>query len=54
MSSEFVIHLRNFKDYRFISFDAWEEIIKTIIDILFNVWNLCTVFPIYEVPIISL
>jgi hypothetical protein len=36
MSSEFVLHIRNQKDYRFISFEYRDEIIQMIIYVLFE------------------
>ena len=53
-SSEFVLHIRNSYDYRFLSFDHRSEIMETILSILVNEKKLCSVFKIYEVDLINL
>lgn len=53
-SSEFVLHIKNSYDYRFLSYDHRTEIIETILTILVNVKKLCTAFKIYEIDLINL
>ncbi len=46
-SYEFIIHVHNEYDYRYISFEMRELIVKTLLDIIFNVRRLCQNFNIY-------
>jgi serum/glucocorticoid-regulated kinase 2 len=53
-SSEFLIHVNEEYDYRYLSYERRSEIIETILYILCNVRNLCTAFRMYEVELINL
>lgn len=54
MSSEFVLHIKNSNDYRFLSFKQKNEIVEEILKILCLETKLCTAFPVYNVPMINL
>lgn len=54
MSSEFVLHIKNSNDYRYLSFRQKAEIIEEILKILCLETKLCSAFPIYNVPMINL
>jgi serum/glucocorticoid-regulated kinase 2 len=54
VSSEFVIHVRDEYDYRFLSYERRAEIIEKILFILCEVRKLCTAFRVYEVDQINL
>lgn len=54
MSSEFVLHVKNSYDYRMLSFKHKNLIVETILKILCVVKKICTVFPVYYVPMINL
>ena len=54
MSSEFVLHVKDSYDYRFLSFDQKTIIIEKILMILCVELKLCTVFPVYYVSMINL
>lgn len=53
-SSEFVLHIKDSYDYRFLSYDHRTEIVETILSILVNVKKLCSAFKIYEIDLINL
>ena len=53
-SSEFVLHVNDEYDYRYLSYERRPEIIETILYILCNVRSLCTAFKMYEVELINL
>ena len=53
-SSEFVLHIKDEYDYRYLSYERRSEIIETILFILCNIRKLCTAFKIYEVDAINL
>lgn len=54
MSSEFVIHIKNSNDYRYLSFKQKDLIIEQILKILCLETKLCSAFPVYKVPMINL
>ncbi len=54
MSSEFVLHVKNSYDYRFLSYDKKDEIIETILRLICGELKLCSAFHIYFVPMINL
>lgn len=54
LSSEFVLHIKDEYDYRFLSFNRRNEIIEKILFIMCNIKHLCTAFKIYEVNQINL
>lgn len=54
MSSEFVLHIKNSNDYRFLSFKQKNEIVEEILKILCLETKLCSAFPVYNVPMINL
>lgn len=54
MSSEFVFHVSDEHDYRYLSFAHRTALIETILYILFRVKKLCSVFKIYYVDMVNL
>ncbi len=54
MSSEFVLHIKDSNDYRFLSFEKKSEIVELILKIMCKELGLCSAFPIYYVPSINL
>lgn len=54
MSSEFVLHIKNSNDYRYLSFKQKAEIVEEILRILCAEIKLCSAFPVYNVPMINL
>lgn len=54
LSSEFVIHLKEDYDLRYISHDYKDTIIETLLDVICNVRLLCSAFPVYVVSDVSL
>ena len=53
-SSEFVLHIKDGHDYRYLSFEHRTEIIETILAIMCSVRKLCTAFKVYELDLINL
>lgn len=53
-SYEFVIHVKDENDYRYISYEMRSEIVEALLYVLFNVKRLCTSFPVYQVNNINL
>ena len=53
-SSEFVLHIKEEYDYRYLSFERRSEIIETILYVLCTVRSLCTAFKMFEVDSINL
>ena len=53
-SSEFILHVKNSYDYRYLCYDMRSEIIETILSILVNEKKLCNAFKIYEIDMINL
>lgn len=54
ISSEFVLHIRNSYDYRYLSFEKRTEILESILYIMCVTKKLCTIFQMYEVDMINL
>jgi hypothetical protein len=54
MSSEFVLHVKNSNDYRYLSFKQKTEIVEEILRIMCAELKLCSAFPVYYVPMINL
>lgn len=54
ISSEFVLHIRNSFDYRFLSFEKRTEILEAILYVMCVIKKLCTTFKLYEVDMINL
>ena len=54
MSSEFVIHVKDEYDYRFLSYDKRDEFIEVVLDVICGERKLSTGFPIYFVPLMNL
>lgn len=54
MSSEFVLHIKEEYDYRLLSYERRQEIIESILNVVCNIKQLATSFPIYYVPMINL
>lgn len=54
LSSEFVIHVKNDYDLRYLSHDSRDEIIETLLHVICNIRKLCKAFPVYIVPHVSL
>lgn len=54
MSSEFVLHIKEEHDYRYLSFEHRTHIIEMILFILCKVKKLCTVFKVYLVDLVNL
>ena len=54
MSSEFVLHIKNSNDYRYLSFKQKNQIVEEILKILCLETKLCSAFPVYNVPMINL
>ena len=54
MSSEFVLHVKDSYDYRFLSYDKKDEIIEMILRVICGELKICTAFHIFFVPMINL
>lgn len=54
MSSEFIIHIKEEYDYRLLSYEKRQEIIESVLNVVCNVKQLSTSFPVYNVPMINL
>ena len=54
ISSEFVLHIKNSFDYRYLSFEKRTEILEAILYIMCVTKKLCTVFKLHEVDMINL
>lgn len=54
ISSEFVLHIKDSFDYRYLSFEKRTEILECILYIMCVIKKLCTTFKLYEVDMINL
>lgn len=54
VSSEFVLHVKNEYDYRFLSYDKRDEFIKMVLHIICKVRELSNAFPLYFVQKMNL
>ena len=53
-SSEFVVHVKDEYDYRFLSYDKRDELVETILYVVCGERKLSAGFPIYYVPLMNL
>lgn len=54
MSSEFVLHIKDEHDYRYLSYDHRTVVIEMILYIMCKIKKLCSVFKIYYVDLVNL
>ena len=54
LSSEFIVHLKDDYDLRFLSYDFRDQIIETLLYVICNIRKLCKAFPLYMVANVSL
>lgn len=54
MSSEFVLHVKDEYDYRFLSYDKRDEFVEALLRVVCSERNLNNGFPLYFVPLMNL
>lgn len=54
LSSEFVLHVKNEHDYRFLSYDKRDQFVSILLKVVCEERNLCSAFPVYFVPLVNL